>query len=84
MMKSRRMRWTGHIVRIGENRNACRIKVGKLEGYGPLGKPRPRWVGNVKMDLREVGWGGMYWIDMAQDREEWRSLVNTVINLRVP
>jgi hypothetical protein len=64
---------------MGEKRNACRILVGKPEGKRPLGRPRRRWV-----DLREIGWGGMDSIDLAQDRDYWRTLVNTVMNLRVP
>jgi hypothetical protein len=67
-----------------EKRNAYRILVGKPEGKRPLGRPRRRWVVNIKMDLREVGWDGMDWIDLAQDRDQWRALVNTVMNLRVP
>jgi hypothetical protein len=58
--------------------------VGKLEGKRPLGRPRRRWADSIKIDLREIGWGGMDWIDLAQDREQWRALVNTVMNLRVP
>jgi hypothetical protein len=65
-------------------RNACRILVGKPEGKGPLGRPRCRWVENIKMDLREIEWGGMDWIDLAQGRDQWRSVVNMVMNLRVP
>jgi transcription termination factor 2 len=84
MIKSRRMRWAGHVARMGETRNAYRILVGKLEGKRPLGRPRRRWVGNVKMDLREIGWDGMDWIKLAQDRDQWRALVNTVMNLWVP
>jgi hypothetical protein len=82
MMKSRRIRWAGHVARMGEKRNAYRILVGKPEGKRPLG--RRRWVNNIKMDLREIGWDGMDWIDLAQDRDPWRALVNTVMNLRVP
>jgi hypothetical protein len=69
---------------MGEKRNACRILVGKQEGKRPLGRPRRRWVNNIKMDLREIGWGCMDWIDLAQDRDRWKALVNTVMNLRVP
>jgi hypothetical protein len=84
MIKSRRMRWAGHVARMGEKRNACRILVGKPEGRRPLGKPRRRCVDNIKIDLREIGWDGVDWVDLAQDREQWRALVNTVMNLRVP
>jgi hypothetical protein len=68
----------------GEKRNAYRILVGKLEGKRPLGRQRRKWVDNIKTDLREIGWDGMDWIDLAQDRNQWRDLVNTVMNLRVP
>jgi hypothetical protein len=68
----------------GEKSNAYRILVGKPEGKGPLGRPRRRWEDNIKMDLRDIRWGGMDWIDLAQDRDQWRALVNTVMNLRVP
>jgi hypothetical protein len=66
------------------NRDAYDILVGKSEGKSPLGRPRCRWVNNIKMDLRYIGWGGMDWIDLAQDRDQWRALVNSVMNLRVP
>jgi hypothetical protein len=79
-IKSRRMRWAGHVERIGEKRNAYRILVGKPEGKRPLGG---RWEDNIRMDLREIGWGGMSWIDLAQDRDQWRALMNTVMSLRV-
>jgi hypothetical protein len=69
---------------MGGKRNAYRIWVGKPEGKRPLGRPRRRWEDNIRMDLRERGWGGMDWIDLAQDRDQWRALVNTVMNLRVP
>jgi hypothetical protein len=65
-------------------RNAYRILVGKPEGKRPLGRPRRRWVDNIKMDLTEIGWDGMDWIDLAQDRKKWRALVNTEMNFRVP
>jgi hypothetical protein len=65
-------------------RNAYRILVGKPEGKRPLGRPRGRWVDNIKMDLREIGWHGVDWIELAHDRDKWRALVNTVMNLRVP
>jgi hypothetical protein len=78
------MRWRGHVARIGENRNTYRILVGKPDGKRPLGRPRRRWVDNIKMDLREMGWNGMDWIDLAQNRDQWRALMNTVKNFRVP
>jgi hypothetical protein len=65
-------------------RNAYKILVGKPEGKRPLGRPRRRWMDNIKMDLREIGWNGENWIDLAQDRDQWSALVNTVMNLRVP
>jgi hypothetical protein len=66
-----------------EKKNPCRILVGKPEGKRPLGRTRCRWDDNIKMVLREIGWNGMNWIDLAQDREQWRALVNTVMNLRL-
>jgi hypothetical protein len=84
MIKSRRVRWAGHAARLGEKRNAYRILEVTPEGRRPLGRPRHRLVDNIKMDLREIGWGGMDGIDLAQDRDQWRTLVNTVRNLRVP
>jgi hypothetical protein len=77
VIKSRRMRWAGR-------RNAYRILVGKPEGKSPLGRPRRRWVDNIKMDLREVEWEGRNWIDLGQCRDRWRAYVNAVMNLRVP
>jgi hypothetical protein len=68
----------------GEKRNPYRILVGKPEGKRPLGTSRRRWVDNIKIVLREIGWGGMDWIDLAQDKNQWRALVNAVFNLRVP
>jgi hypothetical protein len=68
----------------GAKRNAYRILVGKSEGMTPLERPRRRWVDNIKIDLREIGWDGIDWIDLAQDRNQWRALVNMVMNLRVP
>jgi hypothetical protein len=70
MIKSRRMRWVGHVVRTSEKRHSYGILVGKPEGKIPLGRPRHRWVDNIKMYLREAGWGGMDWIDLAQDRDQ--------------
>jgi hypothetical protein len=69
---------------MGEKRNACRILVAKPEGNRPLGRRRRRWMGSIKVDLREIGWDGVGWMDIAQDRDQWRALVNTVLNLRVP
>jgi hypothetical protein len=69
---------------LGEKRNAYTLLVGKPEGKRPLGRPRRRWVDNVKMDLLEIGWGGVDWIGLAQDKDKWRALVNTAMNLRVP
>jgi hypothetical protein len=69
---------------MADKRNACRLMMGKLDGRRPLGRPRCRWVGNIKIDLRETGWGGMSWIDLAQTRDQWRALVNMVMNLWAP
>jgi hypothetical protein len=82
MFKSRRMRWAGHVARMGAKRNAYKILVGNPEGKGSLGRPRHRWVDNIKMDLREIEWGDMDWIDLAQNRDQWRAFVNAVMNLR--
>ena len=83
-IKSRRMRWAGHVARIGERRGVHRLLVGKTGGKRPLWRPRRRWENNIKMDLQEVECGGMDWIEPAQDRDRWRTLVNAVMNLRVP
>ena len=79
----RRMRWAWHVARMGEGRGVHRVLVGKPEGKRPLGRPRRRWEDNIKMDIREVGGGGD-WLELAQDRDRWRALVNTVMNFRVP
>jgi hypothetical protein len=78
------MRWEGHVAGMWEKRNAYRLLVGKPEGMRPLGRPRHRWVDNIKMDLGEVGWGDVDWIGLAKDRNTWRALVNSVLNPRVP
>ena len=83
-MKLRRMRWAGHVARMGERRDVYRVLVGKPEGKRPLRRPRRRWKDNIKMDLQEVGCGGMDWIKLAQGRDRWLALVNEVMNLRVP
>jgi hypothetical protein len=83
VMKSRGLRWAGHVARMGARRGAYRALVGKPEGRRPLGRPRRRWEDLMKMDLREVRWGGMDWIDLAQDRDRWRALVYTVMSLLV-
>jgi hypothetical protein len=82
-IKSRRMRWAGHVARMGEERNVYRVLMGKPEGKRPLGRPRRRWEDGTRMDLREIGWGSVDWIQMAQDRDWWQALVNMVINIRV-
>jgi hypothetical protein len=84
VIKARRMRWAGHVARMGEVRVAYNILVGRPEGRRPLGRPRRRWEDNIIMDLREIGFGDVDWIHLAQDRGRWRALVNTVMNLRVP
>jgi hypothetical protein len=84
MMKSRIMGWAGHVAQMGGKRTAYRILVGKPEEKRPLGRPRCRWVDNIKLDLREIGWDGMDWIVLVQVRDQWRALVNMVKNLRVP
>jgi hypothetical protein len=82
-IKSRRMRWAGHMAHMGEGRNVYRVLMGKPEGKRPLERSRRRWEDGIKMDLREIGWGGVEWIHLAQDRDRWRALVNAVMNLWV-
>jgi hypothetical protein len=78
------MRWAGHVARIGGKRNVYRLLVGKPEGKRPLGRPRRRWINNIKMDLLQIRVNVVDWIGLAQDRYRWRALMNSVINLRVP
>jgi hypothetical protein len=82
VIKSRRMRWAGHVARMGK-RGAYRILLGRSDGRRPLGRPRRRLEDNIKMDLQDVGWD-MYWIDVVQDRDRWRAVLNAVMNLGVP
>jgi hypothetical protein len=84
VIKARSMRWAGHVVRMGEVRGAYNILVARPKGRRPLGRPRRTWEDNIKMDLREIGFGDVDWIHLAEDRDRWRALVNTVMNLRVP
>jgi hypothetical protein len=84
VIKSRRMRWVGHIACMGERRGVYRVLLWKPEGKRLFGRPRRRWEDNIRMDLQKVGYGGMDWIELAEDRERWRAMVNAVMNLRVP
>ena len=84
VVKSRRMRWAGHVARMGEGRGVYSVLVGKPEGKRPLGRPTRRCEDDIKMDLQEVGGSCGDWMELAQDRDRWRGLVNTVMNLRVP
>ena len=84
VIKSRRMRWVGHVACMVERRGLYRVLVGKPEGKRLLGRPRRRWEDNIKMDLLEVGCGGMEWVELAQDRDRWWALMTAVMNLRVP
>jgi hypothetical protein len=82
--KSRRMRWAGHVARMGEKSDVCRLLIGKPEGTRPLGRPRSMRIDNIKMDLLEIGVNVVDWIGLAQDRYRWRALVNAVMILQVP
>ncbi|KAJ4436761.1 hypothetical protein ANN_16893 [Periplaneta americana] len=82
-IRSRQVRWAGHVARMGESRNAYRVSVGRPEGIRPLGRPRRRWEDNIKMDLREVGYDTRDWINLAQDRDQWRAYVRTAMNLGI-
>jgi hypothetical protein len=84
IIKTKRMRWVGHVARMGEKRKEYRLLVGKPEGKRPLGRPRHRWMDNIKMDLLEIGLNVVDSIGLAQDRYRWRALVNSVMNLRIP
>jgi hypothetical protein len=84
VIKSRRMRWAGHVAHIGEERGAYRVLVGKPDGRRPLVRPRRKWVDNIRTDLQEGACGYMDWIGLAQDRGRWRTLVSAVMNFRVP
>jgi hypothetical protein len=82
-VKSSRVRWAGHVVRIGEERKMYKVLVGKPEGKRPLGRPRRRWENGIRIDLREIGLGGVDWIRLSQERDLWRAVVRAVMNLRV-
>jgi hypothetical protein len=79
-----RMRWAGNVARMGEKSNSYKLLMGKPEGRRPLARPKRKWVHNIRMDLVEVGWGDVDWIGLIQDRDRWRAVVNSVLNLRVP
>ena len=84
VIKSRRLRWAGHVARMEEGRGVHKVLVGKPEGKRPLGRPRSRWEDNIRMDLQEVGMGCGDWMGLAQDRDRWRALVSMVMNFWVP
>ena len=84
VVKSRRMRWAGHVAHMEEGRGVHRVLVGKPVGKRPLGRPRRRWEDNIKMDFQEVGGGCGDWMELAEDSERWRALVSTVMNFQVP
>jgi hypothetical protein len=82
-IKSREMRWAGHVTRMGEETKMCKVFMGEPKGKRPLGRRKRRWDDGIRMDLREMGWGGMDWMRLAQDRDRWRAVVNAVMNLWV-
>jgi hypothetical protein len=84
VIKTRRTTWAGHVARMGEGRGVYRVLIGRPGGKRPLGRPRCRWEDNIKLDIMEIGIDGVNWIQLAQDRVQWRAFVNTVMNLRVP
>ena len=84
VIKSRRMRWAGHVARMDEGRGVHKVSAGKPEGKRPLGRSRRRWEDNIKMDLQEVGRGCGDWMELTQDRDRWRALVSTIMNFGVP
>ena len=84
MIKSRRLRWAGHVARMEEGRSAFKILIGKPTGKRPSGRTRRRWEDNIRMELEEIGINAGNWVDSAQDRNYWRALVNAALNLRVP
>jgi hypothetical protein len=84
VIKARRMRWAGHVARMREGRGVYRVLVGRPEGRRPLGRPRCRWEDNINSDLRDIGIDEANWIQLAQDRVQWRAFVNAIMNLRVP
>jgi hypothetical protein len=84
VIKSRRIRWAGHVARMGEGRGVYRVFVGRLDGTRPLGRPRCKWEDNIKIDLKEIGIDGANWIRLAQDRVKWWAFVNTAMSLGVP
>jgi hypothetical protein len=84
MIKSRRTSWAGHVSQMGEQSNVYRILVEKPEGKSPLRRPKRRRADNIKMFLRDIVWGGVDWIDLAEDRDQWRALVNMVMKIQVP
>ena len=84
VIKSRRLRWAGHVARMEEGRSTLKILTGSPAGKGPLGRPRHRWEDNIRMDLKEIGINARNWVDLAKDMDYWRVLVNVALNLRVP